>query len=59
MNQVYECLCMTRLLGSSKVSPRYQITIPEDVRKAVKIDVGNTIGFVQDDNGKIYLLTEL
>ena len=50
---------MTRLLGSSKVSPRYQITIPEDVRKVVKIEVGNTVGFVQDDNGKIYLVTEL
>ena len=50
---------MTRLLGSSKISPRYQITIPEDVRKAVKIDVGTTIGFAQDDQGRIYLITEL
>lgn len=48
-----------RLLGSSKISPRYQITIPEDVRKTVKIDVGDTIGFVQDENGKIYLVTEI
>ncbi len=50
------CL-MTKILGSSKVTVRYQVTIPEEVREQLKIQAGQTIGFVEE-NGKICLVTE-
>lgn len=57
--QEYYILFMSKILGSSKVSPRFQITIPEEVRKVVYIEEGITIGFVLGDDGKITLVTEL
>lgn len=48
---------MAKILGSSKVSVRYQITIPESVRKTLKVDSGDTIGFVEE-NGRVYLTAE-
>ena len=50
---------MHKILGSSKVSPRFQITISQEVRKTIEIKSGMTVVFAQDENGKIYLLTEL
>lgn len=48
---------MPKILGSSKVSVRYQVTIPEEVREQLKIQAGQTIGFVKED-GKICIVTE-
>ena len=48
---------MSKILGSSKVSVRYQVTIPEEVRELLKIKSGQTIGFVEED-GKICVVTE-
>lgn len=44
--------------GASKVTVRYQVTIPEEVRKLMKIREGQTLVFAED-NGKVVLKTEL
>jgi AbrB family looped-hinge helix DNA binding protein len=49
---------MAKILGASKVTVRYQVTVPEDVRKLMKIEVGQTLVFAEE-NGKIVLKTEL
>jgi len=41
---------MAKILGASKVTVRYQVTIPEEVRKVLKIKEGQTIVFVEDGN---------
>lgn len=35
---------------SSRVSPKFQVTIPKDVRESLGIDVGDLIVFVNDRN---------
>lgn len=49
---------MAKILGASKITVRYQVTIPEDVRKIMKIKVGQTLVFTEE-NGKLILMTEL
>ena len=49
---------MAKILGASKVTVRYQVTIPEGVRKLLKIKEGQTLVFAEE-NGKIYLMAEL
>lgn len=49
---------MGKVLGASKISVRYQVTIPTDVRKIMKLREGQTIVFV-DDNDKIVIRTEV
>lgn len=49
---------MSRLLGSSKVTTRYQITIPDEARKILKIKDGQVVAFVEE-NGKVVLKTDL
>ncbi len=49
---------MARILGASKITVRYQVTIPEEVRKHMKIQEGQTLVFAEE-NGKIILKTEL
>ena len=47
---------VTVILGMSRVSPKYQVTIPKDVREAFEIRVGNRILFLRED-GKLVLKT--
>jgi AbrB family looped-hinge helix DNA binding protein len=49
---------MAKILGASKVTVRYQVTVPEEVRKIMKIKVGQTLVFAEED-GRIILKTEL
>ena len=49
---------MAKILGASKVTVRYQVTIPGEVRKLMKIKEGQTLVFAED-RGKIILTTEL
>lgn len=49
---------MARILGASKITVRYQVTVPEDVRKLMKIKTGQTLVFAEE-NGKIILKTEI
>ena len=49
---------MGKVLVSSKVTVRFQVTIPEDVRNRMKVEEGDTLVFV-DDGKKIYISTEI
>lgn len=49
---------MSKILGASKVTVRYQVTIPEEVRKRLKIKEGQTLVFVEE-NDKVSLMAEL
>jgi len=49
---------MAKILGASKVTIRYQVTIPEEVRKRLKIKEGQTLVFVEDGD-KVTLMTEV
>ena len=41
---------MTAILrGSSKVTSKGQITIPQEIRKELKINTGDTIYFITED----------
>jgi len=48
---------MGKALGSSKVTVRYQVTVPEEVRKKLGLEEGDTLVFVED-NKRIYISTE-
>jgi len=48
---------MGRALGSSKVTVRFQVTVPEEVRKKLKVKEGDTLVFVEE-NKKVYVSTE-
>ncbi len=48
---------MGKALGSSKVTVRFQVTIPEEVRNKMKIKAGDNLVFVEDGK-RIYISTE-
>ncbi len=48
---------MGKVLGSSKITVRYQVTIPEEVRNKIKVKEGDTLVFVEDGK-KVYITTE-
>ena len=48
---------MGKALGSSKVTIRFQVTVPEEVRKRLKVKEGDTLVFVEE-NKKVYVSTE-
>ncbi|MEM2160454.1 MAG: AbrB/MazE/SpoVT family DNA-binding domain-containing protein [Candidatus Nitrosotenuis sp.] len=49
---------MTTILGASKVTVRYQVTIPEEARKFLNIKDGQTVIFIED-HGKVIIKNEL
>ena len=48
---------MGKALGSSKITVRYQVTVPEEVRNKIKVKEGDTLVFVEDGK-KVYITTE-
>ncbi|GKS67902.1 hypothetical protein YTPLAS73_14490 [Nitrosarchaeum sp.] len=48
---------MGKVLGSSKVTVRFQVTVPENVRDKIKVKEGDTLVFVEDGK-RIYISTE-
>lgn len=48
---------MGKALGSSKVTVRFQVTVPEEVRNKLNVKDGDTLVFVEDGK-KIYISTE-
>ena len=52
------CETMADILGASKITVRFQVTIPEEVRKVMKIKEGQTLIFTKE-GGKIVLLNQL
>jgi AbrB family looped-hinge helix DNA binding protein len=49
---------MGKILGASKITVRFQVTIPEGVRKMMKVKEGQTLIFVEE-NGKVMITTEI
>jgi AbrB family looped-hinge helix DNA binding protein len=49
---------MPKAIGASKVSSKFQITIPETVREKLKVKAGDTIVFAEE-NGKIIITTQV
>ena len=48
---------MGKALGSSKITVRYQVTIPAEVRSKMKVKEGDNLVFVEDGK-RIYISTE-
>ena len=48
---------MGKALGSSKITVRFQVTIPEDVRNKMRLKEGDTLVFVEEDK-KVYIGTD-
>ncbi len=48
---------MGKALGSSKVTVRFQVTVPEEVRKKLNVKEGDSLVFVEE-NKKVYISTE-
>lgn len=48
---------MGKALGSSKITVRYQVTIPIEVRGKMKVKEGDNLVFVEDGK-RIYISTE-
>ena len=49
---------MGKVLGSAKITVRFQVTVPEEVRKKLKIKEGDSLVFVED-NKRVYFATDL
>lgn len=49
---------MPKVVGASKVTSKFQITVPEDVREILKVKVGDTVVFVEM-NGKVFIAAEV
>lgn len=46
-----------KILGTSKVGPKYRITLVKDVQKKLKVKVGDVIVYLEKPDGKIVLRT--
>ena len=46
---------MEKVLGTSKIGPKYRITIVKPVQTKLKTKIGDLIVFVEDEEGNIYL----
>ena len=49
---------MAKIVGSSKITKRYQVTIPEEARKILKISIGDTLAFIEE-NGRVFVITKI
>jgi bifunctional DNA-binding transcriptional regulator/antitoxin component of YhaV-PrlF toxin-antitoxin module len=44
-----------KILGTTKVGPKYRITLINYVREKLKAEIGDLIIYVEDDKGNIVL----
>ena len=44
-----------KILGTSKVGPKYRITLVKDVQEKLKVKVGDMIVYLEEPDGKIVL----
>ena len=49
---------MGKALGASKVTTRFQVTVPEEVRRRLRVKEGDTLVFYEED-GKVRIATEV
>ncbi len=46
---------MTKILDTSIVQDHYRVTLTDAVRKRLKIAVGDTLAYVEDERGNIMI----
>jgi bifunctional DNA-binding transcriptional regulator/antitoxin component of YhaV-PrlF toxin-antitoxin module len=44
-----------KVLGTSKVGPKYRVTLVKPVQEKLKVRIGDLIVFVEDEKGNILL----
>jgi hypothetical protein len=44
-----------KVLGTSKVGPKYRVTLVKSVQEKLNVKIGNLIVFVEDEKGSILL----
>ena len=49
---------MGKALGSSKVTVRYQVTVPEEARKKLRLKEGDILVFYEE-NGEVNITTDV
>jgi AbrB family looped-hinge helix DNA binding protein len=49
---------MPKIVGASKVTARYQVTIPSEVRSILNVSIGDTLVFVKEKD-RVLIATEI
>ena len=49
---------MAKVLGASKVTVRYQVTVPAQVRELLRIKEGDTLVFAEEGS-RVFVTTEV
>jgi len=44
-----------KVLGTSKVGPKYRITLVKSIQTKLKVKIGDIIVFMEDEKGNIFL----
>jgi len=44
-----------KVLGTSKVGPKYRITLVKPVQTKLKVNIGDLIVFVEDEKGNVLI----
>jgi hypothetical protein len=44
-----------KILGTSKVGPKYRVTLVKEVQEKLKVKVGDMIAYLEEPDGKIVL----
>jgi len=48
---------VSKIVGASKVTSRYQVTIPQEVREKLGVSAGDILAFVEE-HGRFYVTTK-
>jgi len=48
-------LQVEKVLGTSKIGPKYRITLVKAVQERLKVEIGDLIVFIEDEKGNVYL----
>ena len=49
---------MSKILGASKITVRFQVTIPKEAREKLQLSIGETLAFIEEDD-RIYITTKV
>jgi len=44
-----------KVLGTSKVGPKFRVTLVKQVREKLNVEIGNLVVFIEDEEGNIAL----
>ena len=44
-----------KILGTSKVGPKYRVTLVKEVQEKLKVKVGDMVAYLEEPDGKIVL----